>query len=82
MRSSSKMPSRGATIRGLSVLPMSMTKEIAVPRREYTGVYPYTLAGGRVLYRTLFTDSNGVQRQKRGFKTPTAAARFRFRRRS
>jgi len=61
---------------------MSMTKEIAVPRREYTGVYPYTLAGGRVLYRTLFTDSNGVQRQKRGFKTPTAAARFRFRRRS
>jgi len=44
-----------------------------VARREYTGVYPYTLAGGRVLYRTLFTDSNGVQRQKRGFKTPTAA---------
>lgn len=46
-------------------------------RRAYTGVYPYTLAGGRVLYRTLFTDSNGVQRQKRGFKTPTAAAKFR-----
>lgn len=46
-------------------------------RREYTGVYAYTLAGGRVLYRTVFTDSNGVQRQKRGFKTATAAARFR-----
>jgi hypothetical protein len=35
-------------------------------RREYPGVYPCPAAGGRTLYRTLYTDSNGRQRQKRG----------------
>ena len=32
-------------------------------RREYPGAYPYPAAGGRTLYRTLYTDSNGRQRQ-------------------
>lgn len=48
-------------------------------RREYPGVYPYPAAGGRTLYRTLYTDSNGRQRQKRGFSSPSAAAKFRAR---
>jgi len=48
-------------------------------RREYPGVYPYPAAGGRTLYRTLYTDSNGRQRQKRGFSTLSAAAKFRAR---
>jgi hypothetical protein len=48
-------------------------------RREYPGVYPYPAAGGRTLYRTLYTDSNGRQRQKRGFTSPSAAAKFRAR---
>jgi hypothetical protein len=43
-------------------------------RREYPGVYPYPAAGGRTLYRTLYTDSNGVPRQKRGFTSPSAAS--------
>ena len=46
-------------------------------RREYPGVYPYAVAGGRTLYRTLFRDSDGRPRQKRGFTSPTAAARYR-----
>jgi hypothetical protein len=33
----------------------------------------------RTLYRTLYTDSNGRQRQKRGFTSPSAAAKFRAR---
>ena len=41
-------------------------------RREYPGVYPYPAARGRKLYRTLYTDSNGRQRQKRGFSSPSA----------
>ena len=48
-------------------------------RREYPGVYPYPTAGGRILYRTLYTDSDGRQRQKRGFSSPSAAAKFRAR---
>jgi hypothetical protein len=48
-------------------------------RREYPGVYPYPAAGGRILYRTLYTDSNERQRQKRGFSSPSAAAKFRAR---
>jgi hypothetical protein len=36
-------------------------------------------AGGRTLYRTLYTDSNGRQRQKRGVSSPSAAAKFRAR---
>ena len=48
-------------------------------RREYPGVYPYPASGGRTLYRTLYTDSNGRQRQKRGFSSPRAAAKFRAR---
>lgn len=48
-------------------------------RREYPGVYPYPAASGRTLYRTLYTDSNGRQRQKRGFTSPSAAAKFRAR---
>jgi hypothetical protein len=48
-----------------------------VARREYPGVYPYPVAGGRTLYRTLFRDSDGRPRQKRGFTSPTAAARYR-----
>ena len=48
-------------------------------RRECPGVYPYPAAGGRTLYRTLYTDSNGRQRQKRGFSSPSAAAKFRSR---
>jgi hypothetical protein len=42
-----------------------------VARREYHGVYPYPVAGGRTLYRTLFRDSDGRLRQKRGFTSPT-----------
>jgi len=48
-------------------------------RREYPGVYPYPAAGGRTLYRALYNDSNGRQRQKRGFSSPSAAAKFRAR---
>jgi hypothetical protein len=55
------------------------SKETRMARREYPGVYPYPAAGGRTLYRTLYSDSNGRQRQKRGFTTPSAAAKFRAR---
>ena len=48
-------------------------------RREYPGVYPYPAAGGRTLYRASYTDSSGVPRQKRGFTSPSAAAKFRAR---
>jgi integrase len=48
-------------------------------RREYPGVYPYPAAGGRTLYRAFYTDSSGVPRQKRGFTSPSAAAKFRAR---
>ena len=48
-------------------------------RREYPGVYPYPAAGGRTLYRAFYTDSGGVPRQKRGFSSPSAAAKFRAR---
>ena len=48
-------------------------------RREYPGVYPYPAAGGRTLYRAFYTDSGGVPRQKRGFTSPSAAAKFRAR---
>jgi hypothetical protein len=48
-------------------------------RREYPGVYPYPAARGRTLYRTPYTDSNGRQRQRRGFSSPSAAAKFRAR---
>ena len=48
-------------------------------RREYPGVYPYPAAGGRTLYRAFYTDSSGVPRQKRGFTSPSAAAKFRSR---
>ena len=48
-------------------------------RREYPGVYPYPAAGGRTLYRAFYTDSGGVPRQKRGFTSPSAAAKFRSR---
>jgi hypothetical protein len=55
------------------------SKEHRMARREYPGVYPYPAAGGRTLYRALYADSSGGQRQKRGFTSPTAAARFRAR---
>ena len=48
-------------------------------RREYPGVYPYPAAGGRTLYRTLYNDGDGRQRRKRGFTSPSAAAKFRAR---
>jgi integrase len=48
-------------------------------RREYPGVYPYPAAGGRTLYRAFYTDSSGVARQKRGFTSPSSAAKFRAR---
>lgn len=44
--------------------------------RQYPGVYAYE-KGGQTLYRALFRDSTGKQRQKRGFTSPTAAAKFR-----
>jgi hypothetical protein len=55
------------------------SKETRMARREYPGVYRYPAAGDRILYRTLYTDSNGRQRQKRGFSSPSAAAKFRAR---
>jgi hypothetical protein len=33
------------------------------------------LSGGRTLYRGFYTDSSGVPRQKRGFTSPSAAAK-------
>jgi integrase len=45
-------------------------------RREYPGVYPYE-RDGKTVYRTLFRDSAGRPRQKRGFASPTAAAKYR-----
>jgi hypothetical protein len=47
-------------------------------RREYPGVYPGPAGGGRTLYRTLCTDSNGRQRQKRGFSSASAAGERRL----
>src|SRR5690348_413104 len=38
---------------------------------------PYPAAAGRTLYRAFYTDSSGVPRQKRGFTSPSAAAKFR-----
>jgi hypothetical protein len=40
---------------------------------------PVPRGWGPTLYRTLYTDSNGRQRQKRGFSSPSAAAKFRAR---
>jgi integrase len=45
-------------------------------RREYPGVYPYAV-GEQTFYRALFRDSAGRQRSKRGFTSPTAAAKYR-----
>jgi integrase len=45
-------------------------------RRQYPGVYAYE-ADGSTLYRAVFRDSAGRQRQKRGFTSPTAAAKYR-----
>jgi hypothetical protein len=45
-------------------------------RREYPGVYPYE-RDGKTAHRTLFRDSAGRPRQKRGFASPTAAAKYR-----
>ena len=42
-------------------------------------MYPFPAAGGRTLYRAFYTDSGGVRRQKRGFSSPSAAAKFRAR---
>jgi hypothetical protein len=39
-------------------------------RGDYPGVYPYDREG-RTLYRALFRDSAGRQRQKRGFTSAT-----------
>jgi integrase len=44
--------------------------------RNRAGVYPYERYG-QTLYRTVFRDSAGRQRQKRGFTSPTAAAKYR-----
>jgi hypothetical protein len=44
--------------------------------RNRAGVYPYERKG-QTLYRTVFRDSAGRQRQKRGFTSPTAAAKYR-----
>ena len=44
--------------------------------RNRAGVYPYD-RGGQTLYRAVFRDSAGRQRQKRGFTSPTAAAKYR-----
>ncbi len=44
--------------------------------RRYPGVYAYD-SGGQTLYRAVFRDSAGRQRQKRGFTSPTAAAKYR-----
>jgi hypothetical protein len=55
------------------------SKENHMARREYPGVYPYASVDGRTLYRALYRDSNGGQRQKRGFTSPSAAAKFRTR---
>ncbi len=40
---------------------------------------PVSRGRGRTLYRALYNDSNGRQRQKRGFSSPSAAAKFRAR---
>ncbi len=45
-------------------------------RRQYPGVYAYD-ADGSTLYRATFRDSAGRKRQKRGFSSPTAAAKYR-----
>jgi integrase len=55
------------------------SEENHMAQREYPGVYPYAAVDGRMLYRALYRDSNGRQRQKRGFTSPSAAARFRAR---
>jgi integrase len=47
-------------------------------KREYPGVYPYRV-GEQTLYRCAFRDSAGRQRNKRGFTSPTAAAKYRSR---
>jgi integrase len=44
--------------------------------RNRAGVYPYE-RNGKTLYRTVFRDSAGRQRQKRGFTSPTATAKYR-----
>jgi integrase len=44
--------------------------------RNRAGVYPYERKG-QTLYRAVFRDSAGRQRQKRGFTSPTAAAKYR-----
>lgn len=45
-------------------------------KREYPGVYAYEV-GGQIRYRCTFRDSAGRQRSKRGFKSATAAAKYR-----
>lgn len=45
-------------------------------RRDYPGVYPYDREG-QTLYRALFRNSAGRQRQRRGFTSPSAAAKYR-----
>ena len=69
-------PAGASEARGNIVATDGNNVGAALTRREYPGVYPYRV-GNQKRYRAVFRDSAGRQRQKRGFTSPTAAAKYR-----